>query len=162
MSLNAWFATALQDGHLSPGEAHRLHTISSAVPLPSPGGSDSDSEAHILSTGYGTASANGRSTSAEGDKSASNGDQIATTESAGSQRSDADSGSDASAISGMSGVSSVAPTEVQDAAEDQPNVPGRCKTISFSCSCMLNQTDGPCTGSSLDTGTKCSQNIVIG
>ena len=120
----------LQDDRLSPGEAAKLHSLSSAVPLPSPGGTDSDSDQQTPTAAPGQAIANGRNISPEGGKSASTGDRTQPSESAGSQasdaggESDADIGSDVSAISGMSEVSTVAPTEVQSDAQDAADLAG--------------------------------------
>ncbi|KAA6423688.1 MAG: hypothetical protein FRX49_06259 [Trebouxia sp. A1-2] len=117
---------AQQDGYLSPGEAQRLHTMSTTVPLPSPGlESDSEPEAHEAARD--DIKANGESVTPDTDGAASDADWIQTSSimpisssNSGSNDSDIDDGSDVSVISGMdnSDDDSIAPTEVVE-DEDQ-------------------------------------------
>lgn len=116
----------MQDGYLSPGEAQRLHTMSTTVPLPSPGlESDSEPEAHEAARD--DIKANGESVTPDTDGAASDADWIQTSSimpisssNSGSNDSDIDDGSDVSVISGMdnSDDDSIAPTEVVE-DEDQ-------------------------------------------
>jgi len=129
---------AVQDGYLSPGEAKRLHTMSTTVPLPSPGlESDSEPEAHEAA--HDDIKANGKSVTPDTDGAASDADWIQTTASAGpstssiisrssssssSDDNDIDDGSDVSVISGMgnSDDGSMAPTEVVDDEEQDATI----------------------------------------
>ena len=122
-----WF---MQDGHLSPGEAKRLHAMSSAVPLPSPGPeSDSDGDVHDDAP-HDDADVKGRSTTPDTDRAASDSDWVQPTASESGGSSSA-SGSVSSAVSGMSdsGSGSVAPTEIQDDDQDATVVIGQAAAL---------------------------------
>ena len=121
----------MQDGYLSPGEAKRLHTMSTTVPLPSPGlESDSEPEAHEAAGD--DMQANGKRVTPDTDGAASDGDWIQTssimTVSSSSSSSSGDSyiddGSDVSVISGMrnSDDDSIAPTEVMEDEEQDATI----------------------------------------
>lgn len=103
---------ALQDAYHSPGQATRLHTLSSTVPLPDMASDDE----HQVPLHAGThADGSDRAASLQDNKAMSNGDQVQPTQSDAGSGSGSDDDT-ASSISGMSGVSSVAPTEVVDDA----------------------------------------------
>ncbi|DBA96104.1 TPA: hypothetical protein ACH3X1_001599 [Trebouxia sp. C0004] len=122
--------SAEQDGYLSPGEAKRLHTMSTTVPLPSPElESDSEPEAHEAA--HNDIKANGKSVTPDTDGAASDADWIQTssimTRSSSSSSSDdsySDDGSDVSVISGMgnSDDDSMAPTEVVENEEQDATI----------------------------------------
>lgn len=109
----------MQDTYLSPGQAARLHTLSSAVSLP-----DSESDEEPEMPLHANSHAVGLEATAPPDK----GRALSTTEgfqstaSEGSPVSDDDS---ASSISGMSGVSSVAAADVVDGEQNAADVPGK-------------------------------------
>lgn len=111
-----------QEGYLSPGEAQRLHTMSSAVPLPSPG--ESEPDMHLAADD--DTQANGTSkTPDESDGAASDADWVQTIASAGGSGSSRhDDSSDVSEISGMgdSDNDSVAATEVVEEDEQDATV----------------------------------------
>lgn len=109
----------VQDTYLSPGQATRLHTLSSAVSLPD---SESDDEPKMpLHASTHAAGLEAAATPQE-DKALSITQGVQSTASEGSHASADDS---ASTISGMSGVSSIAATEVMDDQQDAAAAPGR-------------------------------------
>lgn len=111
----------MQDEYLSPGEARRLHAMSSAVPLPSPGESEPDMHLAV----HDDTQANGTSKTADdSDGAASDADWVQTTASAGGSGSRSHDSSDVSEISGMgdSDDGSVAPTEVVEEDEQDATV----------------------------------------
>lgn len=114
--LLSWRHVSVQDTYLSPGQATRLHTLSSAVSLPD---SESDDEPEMPS--HANPHPVGLEAAEEG-KALSTTEGVQLTASEGSPVSDDGS---ASSISGMSGVSSVAATEVVDGDQDAADVPGR-------------------------------------
>ena len=115
----------MQDTYLSPGQATRLHTLSSAVSLPD---SESDEEPEMPLHANSHAAGLETAAPAEEGRALSITEGVQSTASEGSPVSDDDS---ASSISGMSGVSSVAATEVVDGEQDAAGVPGR----SFGVTC---------------------------
>ncbi len=119
----------MQDGRLSPGEAKRLHTISSAVPLPSPG-PESDSEDDMHMPMHDKSIVNGRGMTPDSGGAASDGDHLQTTASEDGNRNSSDGGSDVSEISGMgnSDSGSIAATEVLDDEPDATVVIGEAAT----------------------------------
>lgn len=128
--LLSWHHAAVQDTYLSPGQAMRLHTLSSAVSLPD---SESDDEPemplHASSHAIGLEAA----APPEEGRALITTEGVQSTASEGSPVSDSDS---ASSISGMSGVSSIAATEVVDGEQNAADVPGR----SFGVCDMLQET----------------------
>ena len=106
----------VQDTYLSPGQASRLHILSSAVSLPD---AESDDEPEMpLHASTHAAGLEAAATPQE-DKAHSIAEGVQSTASESSHATADDS---ASSISGMSGVSSIAATEVVD---DQQDTAGR-------------------------------------
>ena len=123
-----WF---MQEGHLSPGEAKRLHTMSSAVPLPSPGPeSDSDGDVHDDAP-HDDADVKGKSMTPDTDRAASDSDWVQPTASESGGSSSASGSSVSSAVDGMTdtGSGSVAPTEIQDDDQDATVVIGQAAAL---------------------------------
>ena len=111
-------AAIWQDTYLSPGQATRLHTLSSGIPLP---GSDSDEDQQAHAAGHDI---HRSPQQALPDSAAEPVQSSAEGSGSGDESDDEDN---ASSISGMSGVSSVAPTEVVD-DEDATIVLGNTPT----------------------------------
>lgn len=110
---------AVQDTYLSPGQATRLHTLSSAVSLPD---SESDDEPKMPLHASPHAAGLEAAATPQQDKA------LSITEgrqSAASEGSPASADDSASSISGMSGVSSIAATEVANDQQDAAAAPGR-------------------------------------
>ena len=104
----------LQGDRHSPGQAMRLHTLSSGVSLPD---SDSEDENAALVSDH---MPEGVSTQDHAPVKEQDPDQATSSDAGGGSDDDT-----ASSISGMSGVSSVAPTEVVDGGQDGVNFPGK-------------------------------------
>ena len=137
----------MQGGYLSPGEAKRLHTMSTTVPLPSPGlESDSEPEAH--EAGRDDVQANGKGVTPDTHGAASDANWIQTSSvitvsssSSSSDESCIDDGSDVSVISGMdnSDDDSIAPTEVvEEEEQDATHVLGKSAYSVCWIACICN------------------------
>lgn len=101
----------MQEAYLSPGQATRLHTLSSGIPLPD---SDSDDEHGVKANAHADGLTRLAPVQEEDHAVSASGSEQPSANESGSG-SDSDS---ASSISGRSGVSSVVPTEVVEDEQD--------------------------------------------